>query len=64
MLAFYLRRGSKEEVEAYKFKPGMTVCLERAFQHNFMDGQRGVRVEDDEWSSIRVSGASSLCSLD
>lgn len=55
LLAFHLSRGSQAEKAAYDLKPGMTICFEQPFWHGFSDGQEGLRIEDDDFKSVKVS---------
>lgn len=56
LLAFYLDNSANPAtVQKLKsYKPGDMMCIENALSHQFMDGQEGVRLEDEELDDVTV----------
>jgi hypothetical protein len=60
LLAFYLNTGNPDAARLGKLKPGMTLVIDRPWAKIFMDGQHGVRLEDEDVADVTVRGVESV----
>jgi hypothetical protein len=54
LVAFYLNNDNPRADEMRNFKVDHTMCFLNVQQHQFMDGQVGLRIEDEELDDLKV----------
>jgi hypothetical protein len=54
LLAFYLNNGNKDAARVAKFRTRTTLVIEQPWAKIFMDGQHGIRLEDEDVNTVTV----------
>jgi hypothetical protein len=55
LVAFYLDNDNKDAEQLKKFKVGTVLVIAQPWAKIFMDGQVGIRLEDEDVKDVKVS---------